>query len=410
MTTKVFAKKLFGVRYEKILRNLVISFVLYFGLINLELSIVIAPFVICLMSMFIMVFEMWHALTSDENAANMKRLFMLPVNRREFVLSYIGCLGGYVLLTRVIPLMAVILAVSKVSIYTIITAVLCLVNGVLLSAGVYAWKKFRAVVIIWLLAILPALYFLANPVIWIVLAISAITSFIFILNTDSYAFYNEEGHRAKSTFYGSKASVWAYIWRYLSSHKNYLVNCGIMWIVGVILPFFFKELVETSADLRGFVIPIGFAILCLNTPINILISSDMALEEAIRYLPGQKRTFLVPYCMFVFCCNLIANVIYLFSVNFILGGVTIWIILGALIIALQSALLSVFLEYYFPLRNWKIENELWHHPRKYIVPATMILLAGLIGLVPQITIVLGVVLLIEIVVVISSFLLAKRTI
>ena len=183
-----------------------------------------------------------------------------------------------------------------------------------------------------------------------------------------------------------------------------------MWIVGVILPFFFKELVETSADLRGFVIPIGFAILCLNTPINILISSDMALEEAIRYLPGQKRTFLVPYCMFVFCCNLIANVIYLFSVNFILGGVTIWIILGALIIALQSALLSVFLEYYFPLRNWKIENELWHHPRKYIVPATMILLAGLIGLVPQITIVLGVVLLIEIVVVISSFLLAKRPI
>ena len=29
-----------------------------------------------------------------------------------------------------------------------------------------------------------------------------------------------------------------------------------------------------------------------------------------------------------------------------------------------------------PVRNWKIENDLWHHPRKYIVPAAMLLLAG----------------------------------
>ena len=33
-----------------------------------------------------------------------------------------------------------------------------------------------------------------------------------------------------------------------------------------------------------------------------------------------------------------------------------------------------------PVRNWKIENDLRHHPRKYIVPLIMFLIAGLIGM------------------------------
>ena len=90
--------------------------------------------------------------------------------------------------------------------------------------------------------------------------------------------------------------------------------------------------------------PLGFAVLCLNTPICILLSCDPGLEQAVRTLPGQAK------------------------------------IITALIIALQSAVLSVLLEWFCPLRNWKIENDLWHHPRKYIVPLIMFLIAGLIGM------------------------------
>ncbi len=57
-------------------------------------------------------------------------------------------------------------------------------------------------------------------------------------------------------------------------------------------------------------------------------------------------------------------------------------IIVASLIDLQSALLSVLLEWLHPLRNWKIENDLWHHPRKYIVPFIMMLIAGLIGMWP----------------------------
>ena len=48
--------------------------------------------------------------------------------------------------------------------------------------------------------------------------------------------------------------------------------------------------------------------------------------------------------------------------------------------ALLSAVGSVLLEWYCPIRGWKIESDLWHHPRKYIVPAAMLLLAGLVGM------------------------------
>ena len=54
----------------------------------------------------------------------------------------------------------------------------------------------------------------------------------------------------------------------------------------------------------------------------------------------------------------------------------------AVLIALQSAVLSVLLEWFHPVRNWKIESNLWHHPRKFAVPLIMLPVAGLIGMWP----------------------------
>lgn len=51
-------------------------------------------------------------------------------------------------------------------------------------------------------------------------------------------------------------------------------------------------------------------------------------------------------------------------------------IVGAVFFALQSAMLSVLLEWFYPIRDWKIESDLWHHPRKYVVPVVVVMLAG----------------------------------
>ena len=58
------------------------------------------------------------------------------------------------------------------------------------------------------------------------------------------------------------------------------------------------------------------------------------------------------------------------------SNVTVLVILTAVYFALQSAALSVLLEWFYPVRDWKIESDLWHHPRKYAVPVIMLSAAG----------------------------------
>lgn len=139
------------------------------------------------------------------------------------------------------------------------------------------------------------------------------------------------------------------------------------------LPLLFGN-IETA-----FVAPIGFAILSMNTPICILLSCDADLEQAVRLLPGQEKGFCVPYCLFIFICNMVADSLFLCSLQIQTGRITILIIITAVFFALLSAVLSVLLEWYRPIRGWKVESDLWHHPRKYVVPVVMILLAGIVG-------------------------------
>ncbi len=136
------------------------------------------------------------------------------------------------------------------------------------------------------------------------------------------------------------------------------------------MSYFLREMAGLS------VVPVGFAILTLNTPICILLSCDRDLEQAVRFLPGQKQCFSIPYCLFIFFCNMAADVIFLLSRQIQNGGITVLTIAGAVFFALQSAVSSVLLEWFYPIRGWKIESDLWHHPRKYVVPAVMLLLEG----------------------------------
>ena len=93
-----------------------------------------------------------------------------------------------------------------------------------------------------------------------------------------------------------------------------------------------------------------------------------------------------------------ANVIFLLSWQIQVGGITVFMIAGAVFFAVQSAVLSVLLEWCYPIRDWKIESDLWHHPRKYMVPAVMLLLAGAVSSCPVLLPVLLIFLAVEIVV------------
>lgn len=390
MIFKAFSKKLFGVKYGRLAQTIFIYLILYLGLHFAGFQVPISPFILYLMVSTFTAGIMWQALCSEDNAAYMQNMVMLPFERQKFVFSYIAAMGFYTFLTKTVGLLAVLLAVSVWDWTEILSSILCAVNAILMAAAIFSLKRYWYVGSLWIAAVFAVLFFEWDKP-WIILMISAncILAFLLLQNADGYAFYLQKNEK-KPTAGNKRHSVWMYFFRYFKSHKSYFMNTVAMWCVACVLPLFFGQRESLSA------IPVGFAVLSLNTPVCILLSCDRALGQAVRLLPGQKKTFCIPYCLFIFLCNIAADVIFLCSLQVWTGGVTAWMIAAAVFFAMQSAVFSVLLEWFYPVRGWKIESDLWHHPRKYIVPAVMLLLAVVVGTLPAITFVLIILLAVEI--------------
>ena len=408
MTGKAFAKKLFGARYERLPRTILLEVIVFWGLYIAGFQVQVAASVRILMLSAFTAGVMWQALSSKDNAVELRAMLMLPQHPQEFVFSYVSVLGGYTVLTKTGLLLAVLMAVSAWKPIEMIGMAISMLHAVLVAAAAYSLRKYWYVGGLWAVAILSAILFLGSGLLLdLLLLANSLVAILILWGADGYAFYQGESEKhspgipicAKSGAEDRKShaikqrkrgSLWRYFFRYLSYHKNYLVNTAVMWCVAIVMPYFLREMAGMSA------VPVGFAILSLNTPICILLSCDCDLEQAVRFLPGQKRRFCIPYCLFIFSCNMAADVIFLLSWQIQNGGVTVPMIAGAVFFALQSAVLSVLLEWFYPIRGWKIESDLWHHPRKYVVPVVMLLLAGGVSAWPVLLYVLLILLAVEI--------------
>ena len=393
MTGKAFAKKLFGAKYERLPRTLFMDVIVFWGLYIAGFQVQIASFIRVLMISTFTAGVMWQALSSKDNMVELTAMLMLPYRRREFIFAYVGVLGAYTVLTKTGLLFAVLLAVSAWNLVELVAMILCMIHAVLMAAAVYSVRRYWYTSGLWAAGIVAAILFLESRT-WfcLFLLVNSLFAVLILWRADGYDFYQKESKKTHAIRQGKRATLWRYFFRYLSCHKNYLLNTAVMWCVALVLPYFFREMTGLS------VIPVGFAILSLNTPICILLSCDPDLDQAVRFLPGQKRRFCIPYCLFIFLCNMAADVIFLCSWRIQNGSVTVHMIAGAVFFALQSAVLSVLLEWFYPIRDWKIESDLWHHPRKYVVPVVMLLLAGAVSSCPVLLPVLLALMAVEIVV------------
>lgn len=236
-------------------------------------------------------------------------------------------------------------------------------------------KRLLPFVALWCGVILLAIFFVKEIVTFsFIVLISIFLSCLRLLLADAYVFYHPLSSKVLIRHTKGTGSILLYLLRYLLTNKNYLLNTAGLCVIASVMPLILGQFEGLH------VIPLGFAVLCLNTPICILLSCDPDLERAVRTLPGQAKRFCTRYCLFIFSVNIAVNSVYLISWQILHGCVSGTEIITALLIALQSAVLSVLLEWFFPIHNWKIENDLWHHPRKYIVPLIMLFIAGLISM------------------------------
>ena len=399
MIFQMTAKKVFGANYERLKKSILVWAIVFWGLRAAGMQVEIAAFILYLMTSAFTAGVMWLALSSEDNKANMMNLFMMPFERKVLNASYVSALGLYTLATKTLGLLCVAWAVSDWSAAEILGSVLCAVNAVWMCGSTYVWSKSLRYgpvrISLWCGCVLVLLQIQDFVPLFgsALLVANAGLAFLLTLRADSYAFYRREGSGVltKRPVRGTSSGlVCRYLLRYMTTHRNYLFNTIIMWGVACVLPVFLgqvggiTEMVSESYDVARmtewqFIMPIGFAIVTMNTPICILLSCDPALEQAVRFLPGQKRAFFLPYGSFLFLCNMTAETIYLCSWQLFFGGVSGHMVLTAACFALLGAAGSTLLEWFCPIRGWKIESDLWHHPRKYIVPGILLLLAVAVG-------------------------------
>ena len=302
MTGKAFAKKLFGARYERLLQTILLDVIIFWGLYIAGFQVQIAASVRILMLSAFTAGVMWQALSSKDNAVELKHMLMLPQHDRKFIFSYVAVLGVYTLLTKTGLLLAVLLAVSVWKHIEMIGMAICMLHAVLMVAAAYSLRKYWYAGGLWAAAIVSAILFWGSRT-WfgLLLLANGLFSILILWKADGYAFYQGESEKHHAIRQRKNASLWWYFFRYLSCHKNYLFNTAMMWCVALVLPYFLRDMTGLS------VVLVGFAILSLNTPICILLSCDCDLEQAVRFLPGQKRRFCIPYCLFIFSCNMAAD-------------------------------------------------------------------------------------------------------
>lgn len=369
---KALSKQLFGAKYESVRKSILVAVILFFAVHAAELRVEIAPFILYLTSAIFTAGLMWQMVSGSRHKEDMQGLFMLPFENRSFVYSYVVVLGAHTLITKTLPIWVLFFAAAKWNGFEITVALLCGCMACAFTAAAYLMCKKKNVILplFWATGILAVIVLVRqSKTVLAVTLVSFAAAALYLYFADAYDFYRAAPAKKSVRHTGCTGSVFTYLLRYLMANKNYLVNTVGLCAVACFLPLIFGEFQGLN------MFPLGLAILCLNTPICALLSYDPDLEQAIRVLPGQFGRFGRRYCLFIFAVNGIVAYVYLCSWQVIHGGISLADLGIVALFALQSAILSVILEWTCPLHNWKTESDLWHHPRKYLVPLVMLLLA-----------------------------------
>lgn len=375
-TMKALSKQLFGARYESAGKSLLAAVILFIAIDAAEFQMEMAPFILYLASILFPAGVMWQMLTGKRHMEAMQGMYMLPFSDRCFVFSYVIVLGAYTLITKTLPIWALFFAAASWSVGEAALAIFC---GCMACAVTAAGKRMcrkghAAVPVLWAAGILAVIW-LARQGAAVLSAAGAslLAAVLYLAFADGYDFYSAAVSKRNARHTGYNGSVLIYLARYLLANKSHLINTAGLCAAACFLPLLFGKFQGVNS------FSIGLAVLCLNTPICTLLSGDPDLEQAIRMLPGQAGRFCRDYSLFIFIINGIVSGIYLCSWQMIHGGNGLVHGTAVLLFALQSAIWSVLLEWKRPIRSWKTESDLWHHPRKYFVPLAMLLMAALVG-------------------------------
>jgi hypothetical protein len=377
---KLLSRKLLGERYSGIIRGIMIAGVIGGGLSGLDVKLAMAQSVLIITMLCSAGIIVYQSITSRDNAKYLKGFFTMPYDDRRSLFEYAAVIGLYTLFTKTAIVIGLLMAFAKL---TALDGVLIAISFLYALFGVmcaFAYRKRAPYVSVLIAAAGVAMAFLL-PKGWIAvagLAVSDIVLFILFMFSsmdDFRVVETSKSRRVRSTTGYSKTPkflVPKYLMRYLLINKSAFVSSLFLMAFGVFFAW--------NGEKTGIPMTIGMSmgLIVINTQIGTIVSSSRTLKGKLESMPNKVEAFYVPYALFLFVFYIICYALFLTALFAIRGGILIRPIILAPIFSLEAAIANVILEDKFTLTKWKAEPDLWHHPRKYIVPGVLVLEAALV--------------------------------
>lgn len=368
LTGKALARAFFGPRRRGMGKGLLVPVLLFAAVRGAQITLP-GPVEAAALCTAFSAGAMVQTLGDRRHLEELEELFLLPMPDRWFALCYGTVLAAHTLFTRTLPLWALLAALcpgrpGELAAALVWSAVACW--GC--AAGYGLFRRGRWVpVLLWGAGAAAVVLLGSLPVQLAGAAVSAGVAGVCLCRLGPWEFQRlapARGPRRRRS-----GGVLGYLFRALSADRRSWLNTAGLWAGACLLP-----LALAPASGRE-LLPVSLALCGLNTPAATLFSRDPALSQALVVLPGGGRRFWRGYVGFLAGLYGAALVLCLGAWQLAWRAVGLGDLAVVPLLALQGALLAAALERWCPLRGWKTESDLWHHPRKYLVPLALLPLA-----------------------------------
>ncbi|MCR5122737.1 MAG: hypothetical protein K6B74_09990 [Ruminococcus sp.] len=375
---KLLSRKLLGEKYSGAVKTIAIAAVIGFSLHSMGKTIPLAQSVLILTGIVYSGMIVIQVLSSKDNARCLRGLFAMPCDEKRTLWEYAAAVGAYTLFTKTSLLAALLFAFVKLTPFDILLFALSLIYA--LFGGMAAFAEYRKAPYISALIVGggAAMAFLLPKGLAAaaVLAAADIVTIVIFSVQPFERFYLEPSSGVKAPVRRGKPKMLLlrYIARYMLENKNYIVSSIVIIAAGCI----FSVTLEKQGLHMG--CGIGLAMVSLNTPLATIVSSNRGLKKKLDALPDATRSFFVPYGLVLFGFYAISNAVFLTAFSVAGGMVGVKGLIMALLFAAETSVFVPLLENKFTVTSWKTEPDLWRNPRKYIIPAGLMLQGALISM------------------------------
>ncbi len=363
-------KKLFGVKYKSAIKHTIIYFVLYMAFSFIDYKFKASLNVFVFSSCFFSTGIMWQVLSSKDNARYLKGFFSLPFDEEKFLLNYCIAISSYTLITKTMFLLILYISFTTISFFDLVIFLVSFIFACLSAMIMFAFFKNKIYISAFIFILEIVLCFtISNNLISMLIYLILDVIFVLLLkkiNPYSFMMSSESSKLKNTSVSNTNFLVIKYFFRYILSNKSHVINS----IAVIAFGCFFAKIIMTMTE--AYFLPVGMAIISVNTPLSILVSSNRKLQNKLDVMPNKIINFFVPYGLIVFVFYIISYMCYIISL-FVLGSkIDLTLILIAIFFALQSAIMVMIMENKLIIKKWNVESDLWHNPRKYIVPVILI--------------------------------------